>query len=77
MCLLVEQDLPVCRFSVCPCEIISRPLIGQKYECYIIIEIIEVDKLSLLLVKNINLTSSLLTLRSLRWMSLMKATYLL
>ena len=27
------------------CEIISRPLIGHKYECYIIIEVIVVDEL--------------------------------
>ena len=26
-------------------EIISRPLIGQKYECYIVIEVIDVDEL--------------------------------
>ena len=26
-------------------EIISRPLIGQKYECYVVIEVIEVDEL--------------------------------
>ena len=35
--LLVEQGLTVCRFSVCLsvylCKIISRPLIGRKYEC--------------------------------------------
>merc|ERR1711954_36874 len=35
--LLVEQGLTVCRFSVCVCmcvcKIISRPLIGRKYEC--------------------------------------------
>ena len=27
------------------CEIISRPLICQKYKCYIVIEVIEVDDL--------------------------------
>ena len=29
----------------CMCEMISRPLIGQKNECYIVIEVIEVDEL--------------------------------
>ena len=31
--------------SVYLCKIISRPLIGRKYECYIVIEVIEVDEL--------------------------------
>ena len=37
------------------CEIISRPLIGQKYECYRVIEFIEVDELD---EGNISLSSS-------------------
>ena len=31
--------------GVCHLEIISRPLIGRKYECYIVIEVIDVDEL--------------------------------
>ena len=35
------SKLILCRLS----DIISRPLIGQKYEYYIVIEVIEVDEL--------------------------------
>ena len=45
------SKLILCRLS----DIISRPLIGQKYEYYIVIEVIEVDELDEV---NISLSSS-------------------
>ena len=39
------SKLILCVCVVCVSEMISRPLVGRKYECYIVIEVIDLDEL--------------------------------